>query len=54
LSWAWARFAFTRWKTLSWVDETLWRPVVPKGWFYNVMITGIEPSCTSASMTLFI
>jgi hypothetical protein len=29
---------------LSWVDENLWRRVVPKGWFYNVMITGIKPS----------
>ncbi|MGH3531376.1 MAG: hypothetical protein ACRDSX_05495, partial [Mycobacterium sp.] len=22
----------------------LWRRVVPKGWFYNVMITGVKPS----------
>ncbi len=44
LGWGWARFAFTSWKTLSWIDENLWRRVVPKGWFYNVMITGIKPS----------
>jgi SAM-dependent methyltransferase len=44
LGWGWARFAFTGWKTLSWVDANVWRHVVPKGWFYNVMITGIKPS----------
>jgi ubiquinone/menaquinone biosynthesis C-methylase UbiE len=44
LGWGWAKFAFTSWKTLSWVDENLCRRVVPKGWFYNVMITGIKPS----------
>ncbi|KAA8964801.1 class I SAM-dependent methyltransferase [Mycobacterium sp.] len=44
LGWGWAKFAFTSWKTLSWVDENLWRRVVPKGWFYNVMITGLKPS----------
>ncbi|AKN17723.1 class I SAM-dependent methyltransferase [Mycobacterium haemophilum] len=44
LGWGWARFAFTSWKTLSWVDANVWRHVMPKGWFYNVMITGIKPS----------
>jgi ubiquinone/menaquinone biosynthesis C-methylase UbiE len=44
LGWGWARFAFTGWKTLSWVDANLWRRVVPKGWFYNVMLTGVKPS----------
>jgi ubiquinone/menaquinone biosynthesis C-methylase UbiE len=44
LGWGWAKFAFHSWKTLSWVDENLCRRVVPKGWFYNVMITGIKPS----------
>jgi SAM-dependent methyltransferase len=44
LGWGWAHFAFTSWKTLSWVDANLWRRVVPKGWFYNVMITGVKPS----------
>ena len=29
---------------LSWVDANVWRHVVPKGWFYNVMITGVKPS----------
>lgn len=44
LGWGWAKFAFTSWKTLTWVDENLWRRLVPKGWFYNVMITGTKPS----------
>jgi ubiquinone/menaquinone biosynthesis C-methylase UbiE len=44
LGWGWAKFAFTGWKTLSWVDANLWRHVVPKAWFYNVMLTGVKPS----------
>jgi SAM-dependent methyltransferase len=44
LGWGWAKFAFTSWKTLSWVDANVMRHVVPKGWFYNVMITGVKPS----------
>ncbi len=44
LGWAWANFAFTSWKVLSWADSNVWRHVVPKGWFYNVEITGIKPS----------
>jgi ubiquinone/menaquinone biosynthesis C-methylase UbiE len=44
LGWAWANFAFTSWKVLSWADSKVWRHVVPKGWFYNVEITGIKPS----------
>jgi hypothetical protein len=44
LGWGWARFAFKSWTTLSWVDSNVWRHVVPKGWFYNVMITGVKPS----------
>jgi ubiquinone/menaquinone biosynthesis C-methylase UbiE len=44
LGWAYAKFAFNSWITLSWVDDNLWRRVVPKGWFYNVMVTGVKPS----------
>jgi SAM-dependent methyltransferase len=44
LGWAWASFAFTSWKVLSWADANVWRHMVPKGWFYNVEITGIKPS----------
>lgn len=44
LGWGWATFAFRGWTALSWVDANLWRRVVPKGWFYNVMLTGVKPS----------
>jgi hypothetical protein len=44
LGWGWAKFAVGSWITLSWVDNNLWRRVVPKGWFYNVMVTGVKPS----------
>ena len=44
LGWGWAKFAFSSWTTLSWVDANVWRRVVPKGWFYNVMVTGVKPS----------
>ncbi len=42
LGWGWAKFAFNSWTTLSWVDSNVWRRVVPKGWFYNVMVTGVK------------
>ncbi|OBF53581.1 methyltransferase type 11 [Mycobacterium sp. 852002-50816_SCH5313054-b] len=44
LGWGWAKFAFTGWKALSWVDANVSRHLVPKGWFYNVMVTGVKPS----------
>jgi ubiquinone/menaquinone biosynthesis C-methylase UbiE len=44
LGWGWAKFAFTSWTTLSWVDANIWRRVVPRGWFYNVMVTGVKPA----------
>ena len=44
LGWSWAKFAFTSWMTLSWVDANVWSRVLPKGWFYNVMVTGVKPS----------
>lgn len=44
LGWGYAKFAFNSWIGLSWVDDNLWRRVVPKGWYYNVMITGVKPS----------
>ncbi len=34
----WARFAFTSWKALGWVDASL-AACGRRGWFYNVMIT---------------
>jgi SAM-dependent methyltransferase len=44
LGWNWARFAFGSWTALSWLDANIWRHVVPKGWYYNVMMTGVKPS----------
>jgi hypothetical protein len=44
LGWGWAKFAFSSWMTLSWIDNNLWRRVIPKSWYYNVMITGVKPS----------
>jgi ubiquinone/menaquinone biosynthesis C-methylase UbiE len=44
LGWGWAKFAFGSWKTLSWVDANVLRHVVPKGWYYNVELTGVKPS----------
>ncbi len=44
LGWGWAKFAFGSWTTLSWVDANVWRRMVPKGWFYNVMVTGVKLS----------
>jgi SAM-dependent methyltransferase len=44
LGWGYAKFAFNSWIGLSWVDDNIWRRVVPKGWYYNVMITGAKPS----------
>ena len=43
LGWGYAKFAFNSWIGLGWVDDNLWRRVVPKGWFYNVMLTGVKP-----------
>ena len=31
LGWGWAKFAFNSWIALSWVDDNLWRRVVPEG-----------------------
>ena len=31
LGWGWAKFAFASWMTLSWVDDNVWRRVVPQG-----------------------
>ena len=44
LGWNWAKFAFTSWTTLGWVDDNVLRHLVPKSWYYNVMVTGVKPS----------
>jgi SAM-dependent methyltransferase len=43
LGFGWARFAFGGWKKLSRLDEVLLSKVVPRKFFYNVMITGVKP-----------
>ena len=36
----WKFFAYNTWRRLTWVDETLLRPLVPKALFYNALVTG--------------
>ncbi len=36
----WAMFAFRGWQRLSWLDRHVLARVVPRGWFYNALITG--------------
>ena len=43
LGWNWAKFAFAGWVTLGWVDANLLSHVVPRAWYYNVMVTGVKP-----------
>lgn len=43
LGFGWSTFAFGSWKTLSWLDENVLKNVVPRSFFYNVMITGTKP-----------
>ena len=43
LGWGWAKFALTSWTTLNWLDDNVWRRVVPPSWYYNAMITGVKP-----------
>ena len=44
LGWNWARFAFSGWKGLSWIDQHVMEHVVPDELFYNVGVTGVKPS----------
>ena len=44
LGWGWARFAFTGWQRLSWLDSRVLSKVVPRAWFYNVLLTGVKPA----------
>ena len=38
----WKFFAYNTWRRLTWLDETLLRPVVPKAFFYNALVTGTK------------
>ena len=42
LGWGWAMFAYRGWQRLGRVDRVLNR-VLPKGWFYDVSVTGTKP-----------
>jgi len=43
LGWRWAMFAYRTWQRLSWLDQRVLSPVVPRGAFYNVLVTGRKP-----------
>ncbi len=43
LGWGWARFAYTGWQRLSWLDENVLAKVVPDELFYNVCVTATKP-----------
>jgi SAM-dependent methyltransferase len=43
LGWGWAMFAYRSWQRLFWVDQRVLSHVVPRGAFYNVLITGSKP-----------
>jgi hypothetical protein len=42
LGWNWAMFAYHGWQRLSKLDALLGR-LVPRAWFYNVLISGTKP-----------
>jgi SAM-dependent methyltransferase len=42
LGWGWAMFAYRSWQRLSWLDRTVLARVVPRGWFYNALVTGTK------------
>jgi SAM-dependent methyltransferase len=44
LGWGWAMFAYHSWRRLSRFDQRVLSRVVPRGAFYNVLITGRKPS----------
>ncbi|WP_433289144.1 class I SAM-dependent methyltransferase [Pseudonocardia sp. CA-142604] len=40
LGMGWAMFAYRSWQRLSWLDQNVLSRVVPRGWFYNALVTG--------------
>jgi ubiquinone/menaquinone biosynthesis C-methylase UbiE len=42
LGMGWAMFAYRSWQRLSWLDEKVLSHVVPRGWFYNALVTGTK------------
>ena len=37
-------FAYRSWQRLSWLDANVLGRVVPRGWFYNALVTGTKPA----------
>jgi SAM-dependent methyltransferase len=44
LGMGWAMFAYRGWQRLMWLDRTVLTPVLPRGWFYNALVTGTKPA----------
>src|SRR4051812_29407344 len=42
LGMGWAMFAYRSWQRLSWLDQNVLSRVVPRGWFYNALVTGTK------------
>jgi hypothetical protein len=40
----WKLFAYHAWQRLSWLDGNLLARVIPRGLFYNVLLTGTKPT----------
>jgi len=43
LGWSWAKFAYHGWQRLSALDDHVFTHIVPKGLFYNALVTGTKP-----------
>jgi ubiquinone/menaquinone biosynthesis C-methylase UbiE len=42
LGMGWAMFAYRSWQRLSWLDQNVLSRVVPRGWFYNALVSGTK------------
>ncbi|MFC4951197.1 class I SAM-dependent methyltransferase [Pseudonocardia sp. GCM10023141] len=49
LGMGWAMFAYRSWQRLSWLDENVLSRVVPRGWFYNALVTGTKARPTDTA-----
>jgi ubiquinone/menaquinone biosynthesis C-methylase UbiE len=44
LGWRWARTAYRSWQVLARLDATVMTRIVPRGLFYNALVTGVKPA----------
>lgn len=44
LGWRWAMFSYRAWQRLSALDAAVFDRVVPRGLFYNALVTGTKPA----------